>query len=137
MKHGTFVRVVMVVLLAVLIVGLPTRVHADAVWLVLRDTIGGSVAGLLVGGAIALAVEEGWEPVRVGFIAGTFAGLGLGIYQAVQESKPEQKSLLSIEPGKPVSMRLAFPEVALRSVDATGDGRTELAYRLRVIGASF
>jgi hypothetical protein len=97
------------------------------------------IAGLLVGLAIDAAREGGdMDGTRVCFIAGTFAGLGLGIYQATRESAQEKHSLLSIEPGKTVSLHLTLPEAAVqRQVNATGREYAELAYKLRVIGVSF
>jgi hypothetical protein len=139
MRNNTSIRVFAVVVLVAVFLGLPTQVCADAVWTVFRDTIGGSIAGLLVGLAIDAAREGGdMDGTRVCFIAGTFAGLGLGIYQATRESAQEKHSLLSIEPGKTVSLHLTLPEAAVqRQVNATGREYAELAYKLRVIGVSF
>jgi hypothetical protein len=139
MRNATAVRVFSVLVLVPVLAGLPSQACADPVWTVCRDTIGGSIAGLLVGIAIDVAGEgNGADATRACFIAGTFAGLGLGIYQAVQESKPGKQSLLSIEPGKAVSLRLTLPEVTLQEqANAAGKEYAQLAYRLRVIGVSF
>jgi hypothetical protein len=139
MRNEASIRVFAVVVLVVVVVGLPSHVCADPVWTVFRDTIGGSLAGLLVGIAIDVASEgNGADATRVCFVAGTFAGLGLGIYQAAQESKSGKQSLLSIEPGKAVSLRLTLPEVTLQEqTGAAGKEYAELAYKLRVIGVSF
>jgi hypothetical protein len=139
MRKEASIRVLAVVVLAVTLLGLPSQVCADPVWTVFRDTIGGSMAGLLVGIAIDVAREgDDADATRVCFITGTFAGLGLGIYQAVQESKPEKQSLLSIEPGKAISLRLTLPEVTLeKRADAVGKEYAEPVYKLRLIGVSF
>ena len=139
MRNKTSIRVFAIVVLAALLLGLPTQLCADPVWTVFRDTIGGSLAGLLVGIAIDVAREgDDADATRVCFIAGTFAGLGLGIYQAANESKSEKQSLLRIEPGKAVSLHLTLPEAtAQRQVNATGPEYTELAYKLRLVGVSF
>jgi hypothetical protein len=139
MKSRASIRVFAVLVLVVVLLGLPSQVCADPVWTVFRDTIGGSLAGLLVGLAIDVAREgDNGDATRVCFIAGTFAGLGLGIYQAMNESKSEKQSLLRIEPGKTVSLHLTLPEATVqRQVNATGRECTELSYRLRVISVGF
>jgi hypothetical protein len=139
MRNRVSIRVFAVVVLVVVLLGLPSQVCADPVWTVFRDTIGGSLAGLLVGLAIDVAREgDNGDATRVCFIAGTFAGLGLGIYQAMNESKSEKQSLLRIEPGKAVSLHLTLPEAAVqRQANATGREYTELAYKLRLVGVSF
>jgi len=139
MRHSTSIRILATVVLVTVLSGLPSQVCADPVWTVFRDTIGGSLAGLLVRIAIDVAREgDGADATRVCFVAGTFAGLGLGIYQATKESKPEKQSLLSVEAGKAVSLRLTLPEITLqRRADATGNEYTEPAYKLRVVGLSF
>lgn len=139
MRRELSIRTFVILFLASILVSLPSQLCADPVWTVFRDTIGGSLAGLLVGLAIDVAAEgNGADATRVCFIAGTFAGLGLGIYQAVQESKPQKQSLLSIEPGKAVSLRLVLPEVAYaKRVDAVGKECPEPAYKLRLVGVRF
>lgn len=139
MRKKTSVKLVTVLVLALFLVGLPAQVCADPVWTVFRDTIGGSLAGLLVGIAIDVAREgDDADGTRVCFIAGTFAGLGLGIYQATKESKQKDQSLLNIESGKGVSLCLALPEVTLQcQTDPVGGRSSEVAYNLRMIGVSF
>ena len=139
MRNRTSIRVFAVVVLVVVLLGLPSQVCADPVWTVFRDTIGGSLAGLLVGIAIDVAREgDDADATRVCFIAGTFAGLGLGIYQATKESKSEKQSLLRIEPGKAVSVHLTLPEATVqRQISATGQEYTELGYKLRLVNVSF
>jgi len=139
MRRESSIRTLAIVFLALILVGLPSQVCADPVWTVFRDTIGGSMAGLLVGIAIDVAREgDDADATRVCFIAGTFAGLSLGIYQAVQESKLQKQSLLSIEPGKAVSLRLVLPEVSLENLaDAAGNESSELTYKLRLMGVRF
>ena len=139
MRNKICIGVFAVVVLVVVLLGLPSQVCADPVWTVFRDTIGGSLAGLLVGIAIDVAREgDDADATRVCFIAGTFVGLGLGIYQASRESAPEKQSLLRIEPGKAVSLHLTLPEATVqRQVNATGRECAELAYKLRLVGVSF
>jgi len=139
MGNKTTVRLAAVVLLASFLVGLPAQVWADPVWTVFRDTIGGSLAGLLVGIAIDVAREgNDADATRVCFIAGTFAGLGLGIYQAAKESGPREQSLLSIDPGRGASLSVALPEVELqRRPDPVRGSSSEIAYSLRVVSVSF
>jgi hypothetical protein len=136
MRSGLCVRALVVILLTILVLGLPVQARADAIWLLFRDTIAGGVVGLIVGGAIGLAAEE-WEPVRVGIIAGTFTGLGLGVYQAIRESSREEQSILNIEPGEPVSVRLAIPDLAFHGVDAPVGRSGDVAFRVNVIGVRF
>ena len=137
MRDHVSVRFLAFVLLAAALLGVPAQTHADAAWLVFRDTIGGSMAGLLVGGAIALIGEDSWEPVRVGFIAGTFAGLGLGVYQAVKESRSEEQSLLDFQRGEPVAIRLVLPEVTVQPGAIAVSEHAELTYRMRLVSVSF
>jgi len=139
MRKEVQIRVLAVCFLMLFVVSLPSQVSADPVWVVFRDTIGGSLAGLLVGVAIDVASEgDDADATRVCFVVGTFAGLGLGIYQAMQESKAEKHSLLSITPGKATSLQLTLPDVVFKKqVDATGREYIEPAYKLRLVGLTF
>jgi hypothetical protein len=65
---------------------------------VAKSTIYGGLAGLVVGGAIALVTEtDDGEVVKWGFVSGTFLGLGFGIYHVSR--RPEPTGLLHVEDG--------------------------------------
>ena len=64
---------------------------------VFRSTVYGALAGLVVGGAISLAAENGGEPVRWGIVIGTFAGLGAGIHYVAH--RPIPASMLELRDG--------------------------------------
>jgi hypothetical protein len=143
MRSRQYKRFFSVVVAMAILVGLPSQSFADAAWTIFRDTIGGSLAGLLVGTAIAVAGDE-WsgEPVRVGFVAGTFLGLGLGIYQAVKESAPapetgpEKESFLIPEPVEPECLSLTSVEA--RDIDeALPVGIKQIAIRLDIVTVRF
>ena len=55
---------------------------------VMNTTRWGAMGGLLIGGAIALAADNGGEPVRWGIVVGTFAGLTYGIVQVATRAQP-------------------------------------------------
>jgi hypothetical protein len=81
---------------------------------VFKSTIYGGLAGLVVGSAIALAAENGAEPVRWGFVAGTFVGLGAGIIHV--SSRPQPTALLELGGGRATSGGFAAIEAAPGSV---------------------
>jgi len=139
MRRQMQIRILALGFLVLILAGLPSQVSADPVWIVFRDTIGGSLAGLLVGIAIDVAREgDDADATRVCFVAGTFAGLGLGIYQATRESKSEKHSLLNITPGDAASLHVTLPEVVFnRQMDAAGREYIETAYKLRLVGLTF
>jgi len=143
MRNRYCTRFFSVVVAIAILAGLPSQSFADAAWTIFRDTIGGSLAGLLVGTAVAVAADE-WEgdAVRVGFVAGTFLGLGLGIYQAVKESTPapetgpEKESFLipeSVEPGG-----LSLTTLETRHIDEIFPARIkQTAIRLDIVTVKF
>lgn len=55
---------------------------------IFRSTLYGALAGGIVGGALALVADNGVEPVKWGLVAGTFTGLGYGIYQVSKRPQP-------------------------------------------------
>ena len=76
-----------------------------------RSILYGALAGLMVGGALALASEdESGEPVRWGIVGGTFVGLGVGIYFVTHRPQPD--ALLEFERGTPSLDPLGAIEVA-------------------------
>jgi MFS family permease len=79
-------------------VNVERRGDENAVVEIFRSTLYGAGAGLIVGGAIALAIkDDSGEPWRWGFVAGTFAGLGYGIYQV--SKRPPPTALLELHEG--------------------------------------
>ncbi len=72
--------VLMLVLAAVLVtVGAPREARADNSFNeIAKTTVLGAAAGLVVGSAIALLADDG-EPVKWGFVIGTFGGLAYGV----------------------------------------------------------
>lgn len=72
---------------------------------VARSTLYGGLAGLLLGGAIAL-VDDSHDDAKVlkwGFAGGTFLGFGVGLVSVL--TRPEPTGLLQLENG---SAHLAF-----------------------------
>lgn len=77
----------------------PTVVHAEenAMLTVSKTIIYGGLAGLILGSAIALAADDNeGDVIKWSFVAGTFAGLGVGIH-SVSNRGPSQGAILSIE----------------------------------------
>ncbi|MGQ0721959.1 MAG: hypothetical protein ACT4PE_10355 [Candidatus Eiseniibacteriota bacterium] len=74
---------------------------------VFKSTMYGGGAGALLGLAVSL-VDEGddGEPVKWGFVAGTFFGFGYGLYHV--STRPSPRAFLERGPGEWV---LAFPGV--------------------------
>jgi hypothetical protein len=65
---------------------------------VFRSTVYGGLAGLVVGGAIALAVgSDGGEIMRWSIVGGTAIGLGAGI--AFVSRRPQPAALLELKNG--------------------------------------
>ncbi|OGF18196.1 MAG: hypothetical protein A2W00_10000 [Candidatus Eisenbacteria bacterium RBG_16_71_46] len=74
-----------------------------------KSTVYGGLAGLVVGGAIALASDSNdndGDIVRWSFIGGTFVGLGYGIYQV--SNRPQPTALLEFRGGA-ASLHAALP----------------------------
>ena len=72
--------------LAMILAMLPcgTARAADPLMTVLKATLVGSITGLVLGGTLTLVVddESRSETVRWGVVIGTFAGFGVGVWQA-------------------------------------------------------
>ena len=75
---------------------------------VFKSTIYGGGAGLLLGLALTLVDEDDddGEPVKWGFVAGTFFGFGYGLYHVA--TRPEPTGLLERRDGEWV---MALPDV--------------------------
>jgi hypothetical protein len=66
---------------------------------VFKSTIYGGGAGAMLGLAVALVDEDdGGEPVKWGFVAGTFFGFGYGLYHV--STRPGPSALLERRPGR-------------------------------------
>jgi hypothetical protein len=66
---------------------------------VFRSTVYGGLAGLVVGAGIALVDDsEGTDPLKWGFVTGTFVGLGYGFYWVSR--RPQPQALLEVAGGK-------------------------------------
>jgi hypothetical protein len=80
------------------------------------STIYGGLAGLLLGGATALAVEENEDSiVKWFFVGGTFFGFGYGIYHVSR--RPEPHALLRLDDGEP-TIGVPIPRVSFSARDA-------------------
>ena len=87
---------------------------------VAKSTIYGGLAGLVLGSAIALATEgdsNDGNIVRWSFVAGTFTGLGMGIWWV--SKRPQPSAALELRDG---SLHAQLPTPALGA-----DGRTRVA----------
>lgn len=73
-----------------------------------RSVIYGGLAGLVVGGAIALASESdnSGDIVRWCFVGGTLAGLAAGIYFV--SSRPQPRAVIEVDGG---ALRLHAPQL--------------------------
>lgn len=83
------------------------------------STIYGGLAGLVLGGATALAVEENEDSiVKWFFVGGTFFGFGYGIYHV--SSRPEPQALVGVGSDGRARLSVPLPGVTLgRRGDAT------------------
>jgi hypothetical protein len=64
---------------------------------VAKSTFWGAVTGLLIGGAIAVAVDENKsDQVKWGFVIGTIGGCAFGFYH-VMTREPPTSALLNVE----------------------------------------
>jgi len=78
---------------------------------VAKSTLYGALTGLVVGGALALASDSNdndGQLVRGGIVAGTFVGLGLGLWWVT--SRPQPSSALEWKDG---TLRASLPEPAI------------------------
>ena len=77
---------------------------------VARSTIYGGVTGLLLGGALALAVPDNKDSdyLKWGFVAGTFFGFGYGLHHIA--TRPSPQALLELDHG---ALGWGVPEVAV------------------------
>jgi hypothetical protein len=77
---------------------------------VARSTIYGGLTGLLLGGALALAVDDNKDSdyLKWGFVAGTFFGFGYGLQNVA--TRPSAQALLEIDGGAPA---WRVPEIAV------------------------
>lgn len=83
-----------------------------------KSIVYGGLAGLVLGGALALAVEENeGDIVKWFFVGGTFAGFGAGVYHVTHRAQPSA-ALFQITPGE---TRVALP--APEWYGTPGDGR--------------
>jgi hypothetical protein len=91
-----------------------------------RSVMWGAVAGLVVGGAIALAAkDDSGESLRWGIVLGTGAGLAAGVYFV--SHRPQPAALLEIR-----DSRLAAGAPVLAAVEPVPGGA-----RARLIGVRF
>jgi hypothetical protein len=104
---------------------------------VFKSTCYGSLAGLLLGSALALATDDNdndEEYVRWGFVGGTFFGFGYGIYHVASRPGPGQAMLQDDGAG----WRSHFPDAELAMLaPAEESPRAPAAVVLRVPVASF
>jgi hypothetical protein len=75
----------LLILVLALLLALPVQARAsDPLLTVAKNTLLGGITGLVLGATLTLVVKEDArsDVVRWGVVAGTFAGLGVGIYVA-------------------------------------------------------
>jgi hypothetical protein len=93
---------------------------------VARSTFWGATAGTLIGLAISVAQDgSSGEPVRWGFVLGTFGGLATGIYFVSQ--RPQPSSLLELKRDG------LSPGSAATAIEVAPNG----GVRVRAIGVRF
>lgn len=92
---------------------------------VMNTTKWGALGGLLVGGAISLAAhgDDNGEALRWGIVAGTFAGLGYGIWHVSSRAQP--RAMLELDAG-----RARLSPMPLAAVEA-GAGVRVRAFAMR------
>ncbi|NNE08923.1 MAG: hypothetical protein HKN20_10230 [Gemmatimonadetes bacterium] len=87
-----------ITLILVLALMTPRAAHAEenAMLTVSKTIVYGGLAGLILGSAIALAADDNeGDIIKWSFVAGTFAGLGVGIHSVSKRGGPS--AVLSIE----------------------------------------
>ena len=91
-----------------------------------RSVMWGAVAGLVVGGAVALAAkDDSGESLRWGIVGGTAVGLVAGVYFV--SHRPEPAALLELNDG-----HLSAGPTALGAIEPVQGGA-----RARLIGVRF
>ena len=77
---------------------------------VAKSIFWGGVAGLMLGGATALVVDDNKsDVVKWFFVGGTFAGFGFGVYHVLNRERPSSAMFRIDERGPAID----WPEVAL------------------------
>jgi len=105
------------------------RGEENPVLTVSKSTIYGGLAGLVLGGALALAVNENeGDIVKWFFVAGTFGGFGAGVYHVTHRPGPTS-ALLTITPG---GVGTALPALELSATRSEG-----AAARITLLSAGF
>jgi hypothetical protein len=90
----------------------------NPVKVVAKSIFWGAVAGLALGGAIAIVADEDQEDyIKWGFVIGTFGGFGYGIYHVATRERPTT-SLLNINEG---GLAFNFPTVRLVPIELYED----------------
>ncbi len=125
---GLLMRAAVVALLLCMVVAASSSaqvtVHREGdenpVITIAKSIMWGGLAGLVLGGAVALVAEDNEEDiVKWFFVGGTFAGLGYGVYHVTTREKPST-ALLRID-GDGLDWNV--PSVALdRGLDRGGRG---------------
>jgi len=84
------------------------RGEENPVLTVSKSIVYGGLAGLVLGGALALAVDDNQDDiVKWFFVGGTFAGFGAGVYHVAHRPGPSS-ALLQLSPE---GMTTAMPDV--------------------------
>jgi hypothetical protein len=104
----------------------------NPVMTIAKSVLWGGLAGVVLGGAVALVAEQNEEDiVKWFFVGGTFAGLGYGIYHVSTREKPSS-ALLRIDGD---GLDWGFPSVALeRGLDR---GRRGIRGTVTLVDVSF
>jgi hypothetical protein len=135
MKHTTIVPLLALALAAGAVAPAGARVNVNRssdenpMVEVARSVMWGAAAGTMVGVAVAFADKSGdnTDPIRIGLVAGTFVGLGYGLWWSAH---------------RPSGAMLEFSDGALRAqavpsieLGVTPGGTAEA--RVRLIGLAF
>ncbi len=122
-----------IILILVLALMTPRVVHAEenAMLTVSKTIVYGGLAGLILGSAIALAADDNeGDIIKWSFVAGTFAGLGVGIHSVSKRSGPGS-AVLSIE-GADVAWNTPAPSFAFES-DPLATGEYDKSAKLALL----
>jgi hypothetical protein len=88
--------------------------HENPVLTVAKSTLWGGLAGLVLGGAIALVAEDNEaDIVKWSFVAGTFGGFAFGVYHVATRERPTS-ALFEVD-GSGLALRV--PTVTLRPIE--------------------